>query len=333
MPVDINGTFYPDSAGLSEASLSPQLITASVSLPATPFSFGPARDIDATLNIHDFATTALTGPNNDLTFFARTPGAQTIAIRYVDPSANNAALSVDAEKFLLMAQGSSKDLLFVAKDSTKDVTVTYQVGAAGAPLSVAVTGNNIVITAKTTDPGLAADSTASEILTAALLVPAFVALVTATLAPGSSGAGKPAVFSATHLSGSLITVSLATGVAGAITSTSASVKAAIEANSAAAAAVIVQHASGNDGSGVVTALAETALTGPAGTSPTLDVVLNEGSSTITSLSENAAFAQKTTATTEFKKFLSVASYGQWAFTLGGTSNPAFAVSINAAYRR
>lgn len=69
--------------------------------------------------------------------------------------------------------------------------------------------------------------------------------------------------------GSAITVNLATGVAGAITSTAAEVKAAIDALPAAAALVTVaiqtaDSGSGDDGSGVVTAMASAPLTGGAG---------------------------------------------------------------------
>lgn len=67
-----------------------------------------------------------------------------------------------------------------------------------------------------------------------------------------------------------ITVSLATGEAGAITSTAAEVKAAIEAHVAANDLVTVaidasDSGSADDGSGVVTAMAATALEGGAGT--------------------------------------------------------------------
>lgn len=68
--------------------------------------------------------------------------------------------------------------------------------------------------------------------------------------------------------GTAITVSLATGSGGAITSTAALVKAAVEANTDAAALVTLAYAADGgigDGSGVVTALAAAPLTGGAGT--------------------------------------------------------------------
>jgi hypothetical protein len=65
------------------------------------------------------------------------------------------------------------------------------------------------------------------------------------------------------VTGSAITVNLATSSEGAITSTAAQIKAAIEASAAANALVAVAHHTGNDGSGVVIALAATNLTGGA----------------------------------------------------------------------
>lgn len=63
------------------------------------------------------------------------------------------------------------------------------------------------------------------------------------------------------VTGTDIVVNLATGVAGAITSTAADILAAIEADEDADALVSVANAAANDGSGVVIALAETALAG------------------------------------------------------------------------
>lgn len=59
--------------------------------------------------------------------------------------------------------------------------------------------------------------------------------------------------------GTGVKVNLATGTDSAITSTADLIKAAIAANAAAAALVSTADASGDDGSGVVTAMAETAL--------------------------------------------------------------------------
>lgn len=63
------------------------------------------------------------------------------------------------------------------------------------------------------------------------------------------------------VSGQDITVNVATDGSSAATSTAAQVKTAIEASAPAAALVTVANATGNDGTGVVTALAFTSLAG------------------------------------------------------------------------
>jgi hypothetical protein len=63
------------------------------------------------------------------------------------------------------------------------------------------------------------------------------------------------------VTGFLVTVNVATSGGGAATSTSAQIKAAVEAEPDAALLVTVAHAGGNDGTGVVTALTATNLTG------------------------------------------------------------------------
>lgn len=63
------------------------------------------------------------------------------------------------------------------------------------------------------------------------------------------------------VSGQDINISLATDAGGAITTTAAQIKTAIEGNTAAHALVTVANASGSDGSGIVTAMAKTNLAG------------------------------------------------------------------------
>lgn len=91
--------------------------------------------------------------------------------------------------------------------------------------------------------------------------------------PGSKGNGitvayvDPGAASqslAVTVSGSAISVSLATNAGSAITSTAAQVKTAIEALFNADRLVVISNAGGNDGTGVVTALSATALAGGAG---------------------------------------------------------------------
>lgn len=71
--------------------------------------------------------------------------------------------------------------------------------------------------------------------------------------------GAPSQALSVSVAGSAITVNLATNSAGAITSTATQVKEAIEASVNASALVYVFHRRGNDGTGVVTAMAQTYL--------------------------------------------------------------------------
>ena len=82
------------------------------------------------------------------------------------------------------------------------------------------------------------------------------------VAPGTNNAALGVM-----VTGRDITVNLATNGSAGITSTAAQVKTAIEASAAASALVTVANAAGNNGSGVVTALSYTALSGGAGGLP------------------------------------------------------------------
>lgn len=220
-----NGQYYPDPILLDGAQLTPTLKLADANLSA--FDSSGVKEILATLNIHEYKTSALTGNHNDLTFIARTPGTTpTITVTYVDPSANNATLSV---------------------------SVVSQA----------------------------------------------------------------------------ITVNLATGSGGAITSTAAQIKAAIEASAAASALVVVELAASNDGTGVVTAMSAQTLAGPAGTNPTMDVKLQSSVDDGTSYFDVASFTQATAAGTTGKIFSPIGSDSRWVIDIGGTDTPAFAMSIVA----
>lgn len=229
MSTNRNGIFYQPPNALPAAVLAPTYFGAAATT-LQPFDLEEAREILAALRTHEFLKTALTGSNNDLVFVAKAPGTTpTVRIAFVDPSANNAALSVAV---------ASQD----------------------------------------------------------------------------------------------ITVNLATNGSGTITSTAAQVKAAIEASAAAAALVTVALAPSNDGTGVVTALAQTALGAWAGTSPTIDVSLECSLNDAVSYHAVAAFAQKTAiAADEGKLFTAIAKKAQWKIVVGGT-NPEVAISIDPIYR-
>jgi len=335
MPQNANNEYYSNPITLESGSLSPRLITADISLPATPFSFEGAENAFAQLNTHEFTTTALTGSNNDLNIIAREPGSTDITVEYRDPSANSATLSVSEHAYLKTAlTGSNNDLVFTAVEEGSggdDITIAYvDPSANNAVESVSVSGKAITFNLATGSGG--AITSTGDTLKATLLASAPAsALVTAADAAGNDGSGAVTALTATALGGHAIIVYLATNSSGTITSTAAQVSAAIQAKASTAALVFTENAASNTGAGVVTALAQTALGGPAGSSPTLDVTLKHGITTST-LATHSAFAQKTTATTEFKSFAVVAPFGQWAFDIGGTASPAFAVSIDVVYR-
>lgn len=335
MPFDRNKVFYESPVSLLAAQIGPRLITADAPLPSTPFSFEGAHDIFAQLNIHNFMTTALSGANNDLDFIARAGGSSDITVEYRDPSANNAALSVTAHSYLkTLLTGNNNDLVFTAVeegDGGNAITVAY-VDPAGnnATESVSVSGKAITFHLATGSGG-AITSTGATIKATLAASIAASALVTAVNAAGNDGSGAVTALTATNLGGQAIVVHLATGSGGAITSTSALIAAAITADAIAGLLVLVQNHGSDTGAGVVIALAQTALAGPAGSSPTLDITLKHGITT-TTLGTHSAFAQKTTSTTEFKAFTVVASYGQWLLDIGGTGTPVFAASIDVAYR-
>jgi hypothetical protein len=86
------------------------------------------------------------------------------------------------------------------------------------------------------------------------------AVQVAYLDPGPSGSAGPGRISVA-VKGLKITVTLATDPSGVILSTAAQVKVAVEANHDARRLVSVALAGGNDGTGIVTALAATNLSG------------------------------------------------------------------------
>lgn len=136
------------------------------------------------------------------------------------------------------------DLIFEnigAKDAAiiiKELTQTTGTKAT-ATTSLTGTNNDLVYTAK--NAGVAGNQITVEYVDPA-------------------GNSKPLLVSA---AGNTITVYLATGGGGAISSTAAQVKAAIEANSTAANLVTVANAAANDGTGTVTAMALMNLSGGA----------------------------------------------------------------------
>jgi hypothetical protein len=336
MQTNPGNMFVPDAQPLPAAAVSLRLITADTYLPTEAFLVS-VRDIFAKLKTHEFTITSLAGSNNDLNIIARDPGNTDITIEYRDPSANNAALSVtEHANFKTLLTGSNNDTVFTAVEEGAggdDITIAFVDPAANNAIeSVSVVGKAITFHLATGSGG-AITSTPTTLKATLLASVAASALVTAVNAAGNDGSGAVTALSATALGGHAIIVHLATGSAGAISSTSADVSAAIQAKASTAALIYTENATSNTGAGVVIALAQTALGGPTGTSPTLDVTLKHDidDATLPLVTSHSAFAQKTTATSEFKTFATVAPVGQWLLDLGGTS-PVFAVSISVVFR-
>ena len=221
-------------------------------------------------------TTALSGSNNDLVLTTVDKSALANQTRFrIVVSGNNTPLSVAVSGTLTAASlttaltGTNNDLVYTAKDTSLDgnnITVRYVDPAANSQtLYVKVDGQAITVNLATNGGGTIT-STAAQVAAAIAAHPLANALVSVANAGGNDGTGVVTALSATNLSGAAvagrdITVNSATNGSAAATSTSAQVKAAIEASAAASALVSVAHATGNDGSGTVAALGYTAFTG------------------------------------------------------------------------
>src|ERR1043165_261283 len=92
MRVNDNDVVYQEMIALAAAQVSPRLVTASTTIPSAPFDLADAKELIATLNIHEFLITALTGSNNDLAFIEKEPGDQSVTIAFIDPVATLIAL-------------------------------------------------------------------------------------------------------------------------------------------------------------------------------------------------------------------------------------------------
>lgn len=99
--------------------------------------------------------------------------------------------------------GTNNDLKFTAVNrgvGGNDITVAYVVSGASTPLSVDVTGTDIVVNVET-DGSSAAVSTADEVMDAVNGDAAAAALVSAALASGNDGTGVVTALAETPLAG------------------------------------------------------------------------------------------------------------------------------------
>jgi hypothetical protein len=136
------------------------------------------------------------------------------------------------------------------------------------------------------------------------------------------------------VSGNDITINSATGSGGAATSTAAEVIAAILASPAANALVHAILVPGNDGTGVVAAVAQTALAVPSGTTPTLDQKFQTSPDGGTTWQDVVTFAQIAAVLSASGAAKVAGPFGSTArlvSTLGGTT-PVYYYSFSAKGR-
>lgn len=221
-------------------------------------------------------TTALTGSNNDMVFTAARKGAvgDSTTIAYVNPATPSAALSV-------AVVGTAITVNLATGTGTAQVETATVVAAGGAtadgnlPVTVtsalfspAVTVQVALLTATHTTADLIATAVRAALAANATLNTYFTfggtgadVVMTRRAAYARANDATENVAWTNVLGITAVTNSANTtpGVVAAITSTAAEIKTAIEASAAATALVTVANAGGNDGTGVVTALAATAL--------------------------------------------------------------------------
>jgi hypothetical protein len=255
-------------------------------------------------------TTALTGANNDLVYTSVLAGASGNAttVAYVNPGTASAALSV-------AVTGQAITVNLATNAGTAQVETATVVAAAGATengtlhvtvTSAAISGSPVIVPVSLTT----ADDTAAKVATA---IRAALTANTATAAAFTVGGSTAAVTLTAKIAAANdstlnivwtdavagvaeVTASTNTtaGAAPAITSTAAQVETAIEASTAASALVTVANASGNDGTGIVTALAPTNLAGGNASGDVFWLELTKGSAgTVTIETGPAPFGEIT----------------------------------------
>jgi hypothetical protein len=135
-----------------------------------------------------------------------------------------------------------------------------------------------------------------------------------------------------EVTGTDIVVNLATDGSGAITSTADEVIAAINAHATAKHLVFAQRAPGDDGTGVVTALTETALGEPTGTGASLTLKLQTQSAGAANWYDVGTLTAITAVGTDGRAFGPLADSARWNIALNNADNR-FALSIEATAQR
>ena len=220
-------------------------------------------------------STALTGANNDLDLTAKRKGTygDGITLALVDPGLPSQALSVSvAAKAITvnLATGAGTPqvetaTVTAASGATSNgnlaVTVTSALLASPAVVQVALTtaADDATKVATAIKDALNLDATLAAKFTFTSSTNTVIMTRKAAFARANDTSENVAIAAGLGVSAAASSANTTAGVAPAITSTAALVKAAIEASTAANALVTVANKSGNDGTGVVTALAATPL--------------------------------------------------------------------------
>lgn len=222
-------------------------------------------------------STDLDGGDNDLVFTSKLAGTagDAITIKYDDTTPT----SVDEVKSSLSTDlaGGDNDLVYTSKlagTAGNAITIAYIDPEQAAALSIVVTGTDIVVNLAHDGSGIT--TTADNISAAIALDVDANALVGVANKVANNGSGVVTAMAATPLVGGVdavvttttvtvtdtdIVIGLAKDTSNVITSKATQIKTEIEATPAADALVGVANKAANDGSGVVTVMAKTALTG------------------------------------------------------------------------
>lgn len=183
------------------------------------------QNLQSSFRVEDpVLTLEFAGANNDLTFVPKTSDGEVVTVALTDPGTNETAISAS-----------------VVDDTNivVELDITQNVQASATPVQAGV-NNDLVYTATAAYPGTAGN-----------------AITVAYVMPVDANQVEPLVITVT---GTDIVVSLAVAADGStVTTTGDLLKAAILADPDASALVTVADAGGNDGSGLLVAVAETSL--------------------------------------------------------------------------
>jgi hypothetical protein len=253
-----------------------------VTIAALPLSVSTSTDgriinvymaTDATTDVFASLTTALTGNNNDLVYTSLLEGAygNTITIAYLDPATASQSLRVEVDNRAIKVHLATGAGTKQVETATAAGTITTSGNATVTTTAAFIPGSPLTTTFAVEEDDTAA--TWAQKARVALIndrrISAYVDIsgtTTAIVGTRKVAAANDATFNfaladddSEGITEAASSANTTAGVAPAITSTAAQIKAALDANVTVAALVSIANAGGNDGTGVVTALAATAL--------------------------------------------------------------------------